>query len=113
MGRRKTAPAETMESPRLLNEPSTLPPDDGNNEYGKKYDFSPDFEGPVKDRSCTDILCLLLFLAFLGGWGFVAYIGVSQGDIDKVRKLFFVSLGIRGTPHCIVLENAYLKYLFQ
>ena len=89
MGRRKTAPAETMESPRLLNEPSTLPPDDGNNEYGKKYDFSPDFEGPVKNRSCTDILCLLLFLAFLGGWGFVAYIGVSQGDIDKVRKLYF------------------------
>jgi hypothetical protein len=86
MGRHKTAPADNMESPRLLNEPSTLAQDNGNNEYGKKYEFSPDFEGPVKNRSCTDVLCFLLFLVFLGGWGVVAYIGISQGDIDKVRK---------------------------
>ena len=41
-------------------------------------------DGPVKKRSCTDILCLLLFLAFIGGWIFVAYLAFSQGDIDKV-----------------------------
>ena len=41
-------------------------------------------DGPVKKRGCTDILCLLLFLAFIGGWIFVAYLAFSQGDIDKV-----------------------------
>ena len=41
-------------------------------------------DGPVKKRSCTDILCLLLFLAFIGGWIFVAFLAFSQGDIDKV-----------------------------
>ena len=41
-------------------------------------------DGPVKKRSCTDILCLLLFWAFIGGWIFVAYLAFTQGDIDKV-----------------------------
>ena len=41
-------------------------------------------DGPVKKRGCTDILCLLLFWAFIGGWIFVAYLAFTQGDIDKV-----------------------------
>ena len=31
--------------------------------------------GPVKNRSCTDVLCLLIFVAFLAGWGIVGYFG--------------------------------------
>ena len=87
MGRSKTAPVQEL-SPRTLNEQ----PDDlsnSSNEYGKRFEYSPDFEGPVKNRSCTDILCLLLFVALLAGWGFVAYIGFSQGDIEKVRTNSF------------------------
>ena len=34
-----------------------------------------DHRGPVKDRSCTDVLCLLVFIAFLAGWGIVGYFG--------------------------------------
>ena len=30
--------------------------------YGNAYKFEPDFTGPVKKRSCTDVLCLSLFL---------------------------------------------------
>ena len=41
-------------------------------------------DGPVRKRGCTDILCSLLFLAFIGGWIFVAYLAFSKGDIDKV-----------------------------
>jgi hypothetical protein len=30
------------------------------------------------------VLCLVLFLVFLGGWGFVAYLGIQGGDIIRV-----------------------------
>ena len=39
-----------------------------------------------RKRGCTDVICLLLFLAFLGGWIFVAYFSYMQGDIAKVRE---------------------------
>ena len=32
-------------------------------------------QGPVKSRSCTDILCLLLFLVCIVGWAGVSYVG--------------------------------------
>lgn len=56
-------------------------------EYGSPYKFEPDFSGPVKKRKCTDVLCILLFLALLGGWGFVAFFGITQGDINRVSNL--------------------------
>lgn len=36
-------------------------------------------EGPFENRSCTDILCCLFFIAFLGGMGYVANIGLATG----------------------------------
>ena len=72
---------------------------------------SPTPTGPVKSRSCTDILCVLLFLLFLAGWVGVGVIGFqagnpevlvypsnSQGDIcgrgsyDGKQNLFFHDL---------------------
>ena len=53
--------------------------------YGNAYKFEPDFTGPVKKRSCTDVLCLGLFLLLFVAWGFVAFQGISNGDINKVR----------------------------
>ena len=35
-------------------------------------------------RSCTDVLCLLVFVAFLAGWAAVAFLSVRGGDINKV-----------------------------
>merc|ERR1712098_798265 len=35
-------------------------------------------------RSCTDPLCFLLLLVFLGGWVVIAYFGVTEGDLEKV-----------------------------
>ena len=31
--------------------------------------------GPVKNRSSTDIICLIIFIAFLVGWGFIGFYG--------------------------------------
>ena len=67
------------------NKGSSETESDEANKHGKPYQHDPDWTGPVKKRSCTDIICLLLFLALLGGWGFVGYLGFSSGDINKVR----------------------------
>ena len=55
-------------------------------DYGIPYVYDPDYNGPVKKRSCTDWYCLILFLAFLGGWGFIAYVGFTNGDLNKVSN---------------------------
>ncbi|XP_023337602.1 choline transporter-like protein 4 [Eurytemora carolleeae] len=51
---------------------------------GKKQEMESEekqkIHNPTKSRSCTDVLCLLLFLAFLGGWGAISYIAFSQGN---------------------------------
>ena len=53
------------------------------------YSYEPDFDGrPTKKRRCTDVVCLALFGAFLGAWGFVAYIAYSQGDVNKVGDVW-------------------------
>ena len=41
--------------------------------------------GPTKDRSCTDVLCLLVFVAFLIGWGVVGYFG-KWNFVDFTEK---------------------------
>ena len=48
--------------------------------YGKKHSFDPEFRGPIKSRGCTDVLCLLLLLAFIGGWGFIAVMAFQWGN---------------------------------
>ncbi|OWA53451.1 Choline transporter-like protein 5 [Hypsibius exemplaris] len=45
--------------------------------YGKPKNFDPDFRGPLKNRSCTDIVCLLLLIAFLAGWGVISYFALN------------------------------------
>jgi len=52
--------------------------------YGDPYFYEHDISPMVKKRSCTDVICFLLFLVFLGGWGAVAFLGIRGGDISKV-----------------------------
>ncbi|RZC34922.1 CTL-like protein 2, partial [Asbolus verrucosus] len=42
--------------------------------------YDPDFNGPLKNRSCTDVICLLLFLVFIGCWVGVAIYAFTNGD---------------------------------
>ncbi|XP_055341428.1 choline transporter-like protein 2 [Paramacrobiotus metropolitanus] len=39
---------------------------------------------PIKRRSCTDIPCLVVFLAYIVGWGFVAYYAFTNGLLARV-----------------------------
>ncbi|XP_063909767.1 choline transporter-like 2 isoform X2 [Zophobas morio] len=42
--------------------------------------YDPDFNGPSKHRSCTDIICLLLFIVFIGCWAGIAIYAFTSGD---------------------------------
>ncbi|KAK3576036.1 hypothetical protein CHS0354_005192 [Potamilus streckersoni] len=47
---------------------------------GKPLQFDPNFRGPIKNRSCTDVLCCLIFIIFVLGLGVVGYFGFTYGD---------------------------------
>ncbi|KAI9562773.1 hypothetical protein GHT06_010227 [Daphnia sinensis] len=40
--------------------------------------------GPVKNRSCTDVVCLIIFIAFLVGWGIIGFYGFTLGDPQRL-----------------------------
>lgn len=42
---------------------------------GEALKYDKNFKGPLQKRSCTDVCCLLIFLVFLGCWGFIAHYG--------------------------------------
>jgi hypothetical protein len=42
--------------------------------------YNPGNQGPIKKRGCTDIICLLLFIAFLIGWIVIGIYGFANGN---------------------------------
>ncbi len=52
----------------------------------KKDKTKKDQVGLAKDRGCTDILCLLIFILFLVGWVGVGFFAYTHGD---PRKLYY------------------------
>ncbi|XP_032776973.2 choline transporter-like 2 [Daphnia magna] len=42
------------------------------------------YRGPVKNRSCTDVVCLVIFIAFLVGWGIIGIYGFILGDPQRL-----------------------------
>ncbi|XP_014369456.2 choline transporter-like 2 isoform X4 [Papilio machaon] len=51
---------------------------------GEPIRYEPDFKGPVHNRSCTDILWLIVFILFLCAWGYVGYYGMTNGNVEKL-----------------------------
>jgi len=43
-----------------------------------------EFQGPTRDRKCTDVICLILFLVFIAAWAIVAFYAAVNGDINRV-----------------------------
>ncbi|XP_064625864.1 choline transporter-like protein 1 isoform X2 [Lineus longissimus] len=43
-----------------------------------------DFDGPLNDRSCRDVVFLILLIACLGGMGYVGYLGVMSGNPNRL-----------------------------
>lgn len=56
---------------------------------GEPTRYDPDFSGPTHNRSCTDIVWLILFIVFLGAWGFVGYYG--QYDRIILLKIYLIT----------------------
>lgn len=55
------------------------------NKYGEPLRYDRNFQGPrQRDRSCTDVPCLILFALFLAGWGFIAQYAINNGDLNKL-----------------------------
>ncbi|XP_062853268.1 choline transporter-like protein 2 isoform X4 [Trichomycterus rosablanca] len=80
--------------------------------YGESRKFDPNFKGPIKNRSCTDVLCCLLFILALLGYVAVGILAWSQGD---PRKMIYPTdsrgqfCGQKGTP----LEKKQLLFFFN
>lgn len=75
---------------------------------GTKRDYDPDFDGPLANRQCTDILFLILFFAFWIGMFVVAGFAVDQGDIGRLlypRDSFGNICGINNKDYNDTLEN--------
>ncbi|XP_076436398.1 choline transporter-like protein 2 [Babylonia areolata] len=52
--------------------------------YGEPREYDPDFKGPVKDRSCTDIICCILFILCILGAAVCSVIGYARGDPQRL-----------------------------
>nr|CAD7450253.1 unnamed protein product [Timema bartmani] len=52
--------------------------------YREPVKYDPTFKGPLNKRSCTDVICLGLFLVFVGAWIFVGCYGFTQGDPSRL-----------------------------
>ncbi|CAH2314470.1 choline transporter 4 [Pelobates cultripes] len=51
---------------------------------GESSKHDPTFKGPIKSRSCTDIICCVLFMAFIGGYIVVGIMAWLYGDPRQV-----------------------------
>lgn len=47
---------------------------------GEPLKYDPNFKGPVTNRSCTDVICCIIFIIFILGFVVVSYFAFSRGD---------------------------------
>jgi hypothetical protein len=59
-------------------------PDEQKPDYGKPYEYEPDFSGPPKQRKFTDLICLGLFAVCILGWICVGIYAFTAGDARRV-----------------------------
>ncbi|CAN0390732.1 unnamed protein product [Rangifer tarandus platyrhynchus] len=52
--------------------------------YGKPAKYDPSFRGPIRNRSCTDIICCMLFFVFILGYIAVGILAWVYGDPKQV-----------------------------
>ncbi|CAG5041956.1 unnamed protein product [Parnassius apollo] len=55
-----------------------------NKDYGEPIRYDPDFSGPTRNRSCTDILWLIFFILYLGVWGYIGYYSITRGNVETL-----------------------------
>ncbi|XP_051899454.1 choline transporter-like protein 4 [Pristis pectinata] len=52
--------------------------------YGAPSAYDPNFNGPIRNRSCTDIICCALFMVFILGYMVVGIVAWLYGDPREV-----------------------------
>lgn len=52
--------------------------------YGEPAKYDPTFNGPIKNRSCTDIICCIIFILFIAGYMIVGILAWLYGDPRQV-----------------------------
>ncbi|XP_038640558.1 choline transporter-like protein 2 isoform X2 [Scyliorhinus canicula] len=58
--------------------------DDFYGKHGEPKKFDPSFRGPISKRSCTDIICCLIFFFAIIGYCIVGIVAWTHGDPRKV-----------------------------
>lgn len=76
---------------------------------GQPFRYDPEFKGPRDRRSCTDILCLLLFLVFLVAWAGVGFFAYKFGDPNRILHPTDVS-GLKCGVDAKVANKPYLLF---
>lgn len=58
-------------------------------DYQNELQLSSDLRyGPKRDRSCTDIICCMIFIAFLAFSVFLVADSSFKGDMSKIARPF-------------------------
>nr|XP_044605361.1 choline transporter-like protein 5 isoform X4 [Equus asinus] len=93
-----------------IEEPSGSDLEDEN--FGSPRTFDPDFKGPVADRSCTDVLCCIIFILFIIGYILLGLMAWVHGDPRRVAYPTDSNghfCGQKGTPN----ENKTILFYFN
>jgi len=59
----------------------------------------------LKKRSCTDILCLLVFAAYVGFMVFLFFYGLARGDFERITNGYDAAGNICGNDNNEAIAN--------
>lgn len=59
---------------------------------GEPIPYDPTFDGPLRNRSCTDVICTGIFLVFIGVWIGLGLYG-KLNIITFINSQHYISLG--------------------
>ncbi|CAO2600492.1 Choline transporter-like protein 5 [Lemmus lemmus] len=82
------------------------------NIQGDPRTYDPDFQGPTTDRSCTDVLCCMVFILFVTSYILLGLVAWTHGDPRKVAYPTDSQghfCGQKGTPN----ENKTILFYFN
>ncbi|CAG9865298.1 unnamed protein product [Phyllotreta striolata] len=77
--------------------------------HGEPIPYDPDFNGPLRKRSCTDVLCLSVFICFIAAWIGIGFYAILNGD-PSMLLVPRDSMGRRCGKDADVLEKPYLFF---
>ncbi|XP_010603447.1 choline transporter-like protein 5 isoform X3 [Fukomys damarensis] len=99
-------PSEKMVFEKRAASPSRKP------EFGDPRMYDPDFKGPVVNRSCTDVVCCMIFIVFIMGYILLGLVAWANGDARRVTYPTDSQghfCGQKGTPN----ENKTVLFYFN